>query len=233
MKSGVNGIYCRYIKRLLDVICCMLSLIFFGWLYIIVAICVRVKLGSPVLFKQKRPGMIDSKTGKETIFELYKFRSMSNERDEDGNLLPDAVRLTRFGKTLRATSLDELPETFNILKGDMSIIGPRPWAVSYLQYFTPEEHKRHLVRPGLSGWAQVNGRTAASWDDRLKYDLEYVEKVSFGFDIKTILYTVKKVLSHSDIVEAGEQGDFSTYRKKQWEQGIVSRPTSDKKNKEE
>lgn len=233
MIRGVNGIYCRYIKRLLDIICCLLALIFFGWLYVIVAVCVRVKLGSPVLFKQERPGKIDSKTGKETLFQLYKFRSMSDERDEDGNLLPDAIRLTKFGKTLRATSLDELPETFNILRGDMSIIGPRPWAVSYLKYFTPEEHKRHLVRPGLSGWAQVNGRTAATWDDRLKYDLEYVEKVSLGFDIKTILYTIKKVLSHSDIVEAGEQGDFSTYREKQWEQGIVSRPISDNNSKEE
>ncbi len=163
------------------------------------------------------------KQGKEKIFTLYKFRSMSNARDDEGNLLPDSVRLTKFGRILRATSLDELPEAWNILIGDMSVVGPRPWAVSYIPYFTKEERKRHLVRPGLSGWAQVNGRTAANWDERLKYDIDYVNNISFLMDVKVIFLTVKKVLKHSDQVEAGQQGDFSTYRQKQWDDGVVQR----------
>lgn len=228
----MNGIYSRYVKRFLDVFCCVLALIILWWLYLLIAILVRIKLGSPIIFRQKRPGIIDPLTGEEKTFELYKFRTMSDVRDENGKLLPDSVRLTKFGKILRATSLDELPETFNILKGDMSIVGPRPWAVSYLKYFTPEEHRRHLVRPGLSGWAQVNGRTAATWDDRLKYDLEYVDNVSFLFDIKIISFTIKKVLARSDIVEAGQQGDFSDYREKQWELGIVPKPSQEIKSLE-
>lgn len=226
MWKGTDGIYNRFVKRLIDIVCALAALIVFGWLYILLAILVRTKLGSPVIFRQDRPGRIDPDTGKETIFKLYKFRSMSDARDETGKLLPDAQRLTQFGRFLRATSLDELPEVWNILKGDMSIIGPRPWAVQYLPYFTPEEHRRHLVRPGLSGWAQVNGRTASGWDQRLRYDLEYVDSVSLGFDLKVIFLTVKKVIARSDVVvTAEEQGNFDDYRKKQWEEGTVPRPS--------
>ena len=218
MWKGVNGIYNRYIKRLLDIICSLLAIIVFCWLYAVVAILVRVKLGSPVIFKQDRPGRIDTKTGKEKIFSLYKFRSMSNEKDKNGELLPDSQRLTKFGHILRMTSLDELPEAWNILKGDMSVIGPRPLAVQYLPYYTNEERKRHIVRPGLSGWAQVNGRTAVSWEKRFKYDVEYVDNISLLFDIKIIVETVKKVIMRSNIVEAGSQGDFDKYRIKQREE---------------
>lgn len=217
MWKGVNGIYNRFVKRILDIICSLLAMIIFCWLYAIIAIFVYVKLGSPVIFRQDRPGRIDKKNGKEKIFSLYKFRSMSNAKDENGELLPDAQRLTKFGRILRATSLDELPEAWNILKGDMSVIGPRPLAVQYLPYYTDEERKRHTVRPGLSGWAQVNGRTAASWEKRFKYDIEYVDNVSFLFDIKIIIETVKKVINQSNIVEAGSQGDFDKYRIKQRE----------------
>lgn len=221
MWKGANGIYNRYIKRLFDIICAILAMTVFCWLYAIVALLVRVNLGSPVIFKQQRPGMIDKSTGKERLFYLYKFRSMSNSKDENGELLPDSQRLTRFGHIMRATSLDELPEAWNILKGDMSVIGPRPLAVQYLPYYNEEERKRHTVRPGLSGWAQVNGRTAANWEQRFKYDVEYVNNLSFLFDLKVVVETVKKVLSRSDIVEAGSQGDFDKYRIKQWkEQGV-------------
>lgn len=216
--KGINGIYNRFVKRILDIICSLLAMMFFCWLYAIIAFLVYIKLGSPVIFRQDRPGRIDKKTGKEKIFSLYKFRSMSNVKDENGELLPDAQRLTKFGRILRATSLDELPEVWNILKGDMSIIGPRPLAVQYLPYYTNEERKRHAVRPGLSGWAQVNGRTAANWEKRFKYDIEYVERVSFLFDVKIIIETVKKVIKRSNIVEAGSQGDFDKYRIKQREE---------------
>lgn len=210
--------YQKYIKRFLDIVCASLVLIVFSWLYIILAILVRIKLGSPVIFKQKRPGK------DEKIFELCKFRTMTNTKDDNGELLPDNQRLTRFGHILRSSSLDELPEVWNILKGDMSVVGPRPWSVSYLKYFTPEEHRRHVVRPGLTGLAQVHGRSAANWDDRLKYDIDYVNHVSFLNDVKIIGLTVKKVVAREDIVEAGCQGNFSDYRKKQWEEGIVPRP---------
>lgn len=208
-KQKPKGIYEAFFKRLLDLVCGISALIVFWWLYLIVALAVRVKLGSPVLFKQERPGL----NGK--IFKLYKFRSMSDERDEKGELRPDSERLTKFGKMLRATSLDELPETFNIIKGEMSVVGPRPLAVEYLPYYTEEEMRRHSVRPGLSGWAQVNGRTAASWEQRFKYDIEYVDNITFLFDLKIIAETIKKVVKRSDIVEAGSQGDFDKYRIKQ------------------
>lgn len=217
MWKGINGIYNRFVKRLLDIICALLAIIFFWWLYVVIAILIYIKLGSPVIFKQERPGRIDKKTGKEKIFSLYKFRSMSNEKDENGELLPDGQRLTRFGCILRATSLDELPEVLNILKGDMSVVGPRPLAVQYLSYYTNEERRRHTVRPGLSGWAQVNGRTAASWTKRFKCDIEYVDNLSFLFDVKIIIETVKKVMKRSNIVEAGSQGDFDKFRIKERE----------------
>lgn len=178
--------YQKYFKRPIDILCALAAIIVFSWLYIIVAILVRIKLGSPVLFKQKRPGK------DEKIFELYKFRTMTDERDENGDLLPDDVRLTKFGRLLRKTSLDELPEAFNILKGDMSVVGPRPLLVEYLPYYTEEERKRHNVRPGLSGLAQVNGRNAISWEEKFTYDVEYVDDISFIGDIKIILLTVWK-----------------------------------------
>lgn len=205
MKKGKNGIYNRFFKRILDVICALLAILVFGWLYLIIAVLVKIKLGSPIIFKQERPGRIDKKTGKEKIFNLYKFRTMTDQKDEFGNLLPDDDRLTKFGKILRSTSLDELPEAFNILCGDMSVIGPRPLLVEYLPYYTEKERHRHDVRPGLSGWAQINGRNAIdSWEQRFVYDLEYVENLSFMFDIKVIICTVKKVLLRSDI-QVGSQ----------------------------
>ena len=205
MLKGKNGFYNRYVKRIIDIICALLAIMVFWWLYLIVAVLVRIKLGSPIIFKQERPGKIDKKTGKETIFNLYKFRTMTDKRDVEGNLLPDDVRLTKFGRILRSTSLDELPEAFNILKGDMSVIGPRPLLVEYLPYYTKEEHHRHDVRPGLSGWAQINGRNAIdSWEQRFQYDLEYVKNVSFAFDIKVVMKTIEKVLKRSDI-QVGKQ----------------------------
>lgn len=212
MKHEPYGPYEKYFKRPIDFCCGFAAVLVFWWLYLIIAILVRINLGSPVLFKQDRPGK------DEKIFKLYKFRSMSDARDENGDLLPDDVRLTKFGRFLRSTSLDELPEAFNIIKGDMSVVGPRPLAVQYLPYYTDEERKRHTVRPGLSGWAQVNGRTAASWEKRFKYDVEYVDNISFLFDFKIIMETVKKVIKQSNIVEAGRQGDFDKYRIKQREE---------------
>lgn len=211
------GFYEKYIKRLLDIICSLAATIVFCWLYIIVAVLVRVKLGSPVLFKQPRPGKINLKTGYEKIFYMYKFRSMSDERDENGNLLPNEVRLGKFGKALRATSLDELPETFNILKGDMSVIGPRPQLVRDVVFMTDEQRKRHMVRPGLSGLAQIRGRNALSWDGKLATDLEYIENVTFKGDLKIIFNTVKQVffkekgIKGSDVDEVDITDDFGDY----------------------
>lgn len=204
--------YEKYIKRFLDIVCALLAMIVFCWLYAIVALLVRIRLGSPVIFRQKRIGW------KEKEFYLYKFRSMSDARGRDGKLLPDSQRLTRFGRILRSTSLDELPEAWNILKGDMSVIGPRPWGPLYLPYYTEEEHHRHDVRPGLSGLAQVHGRTAATWDDRLKYDLDYVRHVTLAGDIKIIFLTVLKAVQRSDVAGAEVQGNFDDYRRKQWEE---------------
>ena len=185
-KHKPYGIYERFFKRALDVFCSLLAIVVFWWLFAIVAVLVRVKLGSPVLFTQDRPG----KDGK--IFKLYKFRTMTDARDENGNLLPDDVRLTKFGKLLRSTSLDELPEVFNILKGDMSIIGPRPLLVKYLPLYNEEQKRRHEVRPGLSGYAQVNGRNSVTWEEKFRMDVEYVDHVTFVGDVKIILGTVLK-----------------------------------------
>ena len=206
-----QGIYERYIKRLLDIICALAALIVFGWLYIIVAVLVRVKLGAPVLFTQPRPGK------DEKIFKLYKFRTMTDARDENGKLLPDDVRLTKFGKALRSTSLDELPEAFNILKGDMSVICPRPQLVRDMVFMTPEQRLRHTVRPGLSGLAQTRGRNALSWDGKLETDLEYIQHVTFLGDLKIIFDTVKQVffrqkgLENSDVDEVEITDDFGDY----------------------
>ena len=188
--------YKKGIKRLLDILISLMILVLFCWLYIILAILVRVKLGSPVLFKQPRPGK------DEKIFNMYKFRTMTDEKDENGNLLPDEVRLTAFGKKLRSTSLDELPEFFNILKGDMSFIGPRPLLVKYLPLYNEEQHHRHDVRPGLTGWAQVNGRNLLSWEDRFEKDVYYARNISFLFDLKIVFKTIAVVFKHNDINSA-------------------------------
>ena len=194
-----NGVYAKYIKRFLDVLCSVLGMVLFCWLYGLIAILVKIRLGSPIIYKAERPGKIDSKTGEERIFELYKFRSMTNETDEYGKLLPDTQRLTKFGRILRATSLDELPEIYNIFKGDMSIVGPRPLAVSYLQYYTKEEHHRHDVRPGLTGLAQVSGRNSLSWKEKFDLDLKYIQEISFIGDIKILLITIIKVFRREGI----------------------------------
>lgn len=188
------GPYEKYIKRPMDCFLSAAAIIVLSPVLLITALLVRVKLGSPVLFTQDRPGM-DGK-----IFKLYKFRSMSDKKDKNGNLLPDDERLTTFGRKLRSTSLDELPELFNILNGDMSIVGPRPLLIEYLPYYTQEEKRRHDIRPGLTGWAQINGRNAIhSWEERFKYDLEYVDHVSFVMDLKIVFLTVYKVFKKSDI----------------------------------
>lgn len=204
--------YQHFFKRLFDIACALLALIVFCWLYAIIAILVRTKLGSPVLFKQIRPGMKD-KSGHEKLFMLYKFRTMTDERDADGNLLPDEIRLTKFGAWLRSTSLDELPEAINILKGDMSVIGPRPQLVRDMVFMTEEQRKRHIVRPGLSGLAQVRGRNAISWEGKLATDLEYIQYITFIGDVKIVLQTVGKFLKREDITEEGEATatDFGDY----------------------
>jgi undecaprenyl phosphate N,N'-diacetylbacillosamine 1-phosphate transferase len=206
--------YKKYIKRILDIIISLVILILFCWLYLIVAILVRVKLGSPILFKQQRPGY------KEKIFGIYKFRTMTDERDENGNLLPDKDRLTSFGKLLRKTSLDEIPELFNILKGDMSFIGPRPLLPEYLPYYSDKEKIRHTVRPGLTGLAQASGRNLVDWDTRLSYDIEYVENLSFKMDILVIIKTIKTVFGHSEQVADdtnATEGNFAKIRQERLE----------------
>lgn len=229
------GLYELYIKRLMDIVCSLAAIIVFSWLYIIVAVLVRVKLGSPVLFKQPRPGKIDPKTGREKIFYMYKFRSKSDERDVDGNLLPDDVRLGKFGKALRATSLDELPEAFNILKGDMSIIGPRPQLVRDMVFMTDEQRMRHTAKPGLSGLAQTRGRNALSWDGKLATDLEYIENITFLGDVKIIIDTVKQVFFKEKGIEGGTvdevdiTDDFGDYLLKA---GRVSKEEYDQKQAE-
>lgn len=187
------GVYEKYIKRAMDVLLSFGALVVLSPVLLIVAVLVRTKLGSPVLFRQERPG----KDGK--IFALYKFRTMTDARDQEGNLLPDEVRLTRFGKLLRSTSLDELPELYNILRGDMSLVGPRPLLVKYLPRYSPRQARRHEVRPGLTGWAQVNGRNALSWEERFELDVYYTEHLSMGMDVKILFLTVKAVLCRSGI----------------------------------
>jgi undecaprenyl phosphate N,N'-diacetylbacillosamine 1-phosphate transferase len=188
-----GGVYRRYIKRPMDFILSLIAIIVLAPVLLIIAVLVRVRLGSPVLFKQKRPGL------NEKIFTLYKFRTMTDARDENGELLPDDIRLTRFGKLLRSTSLDELPELFNILKGDMSVVGPRPLLIEYLPLYNNHQKRRHEVRPGLSGNAQVNGRNAISWEDKFELDVEYVDNVSFIGDWKIIFLTLKKAFMREDI----------------------------------
>ena len=190
------GFYERYIKRLLDIVLAGGALIVLSPVLLVTALLVRAKLGSPVLFRQARPG----KDGK--IFHLYKFRTMTDGKDEQGNLLPDEVRLTKFGKLLRGLSLDELPELWNIVRGDMSIVGPRPLLVKYLPLYTERQSHRHDVTPGLTGWAQVNGRNAISWEKKFELDLWYVEHISFCLDVKIVFMTVMKVLHREGISSA-------------------------------
>ena len=197
MSPKSKGIYSRFIKRILDILISGVVLLLFWWVFVILALIVRVNLGAPVLFTQDRPG----KEGK--IFKLYKFRSMSNAKDKDGNLLPDKDRLSKFGKLLRSTSLDELPELFNMLKGDMSLIGPRPLLVKYLEHYNEFENRRHEVRPGLTGLAQVSGRNAATWKERFQKDIEYVDHVSFGLDVKIFFLTIKKIFVREGIEYQG------------------------------
>lgn len=210
------GPYERWFKRPIDIFCALAAIVVFWWLYLIVALLVRVKLGSPVLFCQDRPGK------NEMIFKLYKFRTMTDERDENGDLMPDEVRLTRFGKILRSTSLDELPEALNILKGDMSVIGPRPQLVRDMVFMTEEQRRRHCVRQGLSGLAQCNGRNGISWEKKLEYDLEYVSRITFLGDVKILLKTIVGVFKRDGISEEGmdtaeDLGDYLLRK------GVVSR----------
>lgn len=191
--------YKKYFKRLIDILCSVAAIVVFSWLYILVAVLVRVKLGSPVLFKQERPGK------DEKIFTLYKFRTMTNKKDADGNLLPDDIRLTKFGRMLRKTSLDELPEAFNILKGDMSIVGPRPLLVQYLPLYNDIQKRRHEVRPGLTGLAQVNGRNAITWEEKFEWDVKYIDNITFIGDVKIIFMTVwKAFFKEEGISQDGE-----------------------------
>ena len=190
--------YKKIIKRLLDIVISLSALILLSPVFLLVAVMVRINLGSPIIFCQERPGK------NEKTFKLYKFRSMSDLRDINGNLMSDDVRLTRFGRFLRSTSLDELPELWNILKGDMSIVGPRPLLVEYLPYYTEEEKLRHCVRPGLTGLAQINGRNTLTWDEKFQYDIEYVENITFISDLSIVLKTVKKVFKRSDILVGSE-----------------------------
>ena len=207
-RLGNETFYQRYGKRARDLCLSLILLILFWWVLAIVALLVRFKLGSPVLFRQPRPGK------DEKIFNLYKFRSMTDERDENGNLLPDEMRLTKFGKALRATSLDELPEVFNIVLGEMAIIGPRPQLVRDMLFMTPEQRRRHCVRPGLSGLAQVNGRNAIAWDDKLAYDLDYIEHITFAGDVAIFFKTLAKAfvkqegITEDGMATAADYGDY-------------------------
>lgn len=204
--------YCKFWKRFFDIVLSALALIVLSPLLLALAVLVRVKLGSPVIFCQERPGKIDPKTGQERIFKLYKFRSMTDERDENGELLSDDVRLTPFGKKLRSTSLDELPELWNILKGDMSIVGPRPLLPRDVACMNPYQLKRHEVRPGLTGLAQCSGRNKLNWDTKLELDVKYVETLSFTLDVHIFFQTVEKVIKHEGVAyEEGTDMDLSDW----------------------
>ena len=193
-----GGVYKRYIKRLMDFILSLCAIIVLSPILLIVAVLVKIKLGSPVIFKQNRPGL------HEKIFTLYKFRTMTDKRDENGELLPDSVRLTKFGRMLRTTSLDELPELGNIARGDMAVVGPRPLLLQYLPLYSEAQKRRHDVRPGLTGWAQVNGRNAISWEEKFELDIEYVDRLALWLDIKIIWMTLVKVFKREGISQQGE-----------------------------
>ena len=213
MNSFKGGLYKRLFKRPMDFILSLIAIIVLSPVFFIVAVLVRTKLGSPILFKQERPGL------NEKVFSMYKFRSMTDKKDENGEILPDSIRLTKFGRLLRSTSLDELPGLFNILKGEMSIIGPRPLLVRYLPYYTENERKRHSVRPGLSGLAQVNGRNTLGWGERFAIDIEYVRNVSLLLDLKIIMKTIIKALKREGItiVDISPLEDLDVERRNSFE----------------
>lgn len=202
------GFYERYVKRLLDIVCSLLFIILFFWLYLIIAIVVRIRMGSPVIFRQPRPGLV--RNGKESIFDMCKFRSMTDARDDHGILLPDNQRMTRFGSFLRSTSLDELPEIIGILKGDMSIVGPRPQLIRDMVFMNEHQRMRHTARPGLTGLAQVKGRNAITWEQKLDWDLKYIERVTFWEDVKILFLTVVSVFKREGITD-GENATALDY----------------------
>ncbi len=225
-----KSVYERYVKRIFDILMALLILIFFWWLYLILAVLVRVKLGSPVLFTQFRPGEIDPKTDRERIFKLYKFRTMTDAMDAAGKPLPDEERLTPFGLMLRHSSLDEIPELFNIIKGDMSFIGPRPQLVRDMVFMTDEQRMRHTAKPGLSGLAQVMGRNAISWEKKFEWDLKYIADVSLVGDLKVIWLTVKKVFGKSETAEELDVSlDYGDYL---LQEGKVTKDDYDRLQKE-
>ncbi|MBO5292734.1 MAG: sugar transferase [Lachnospiraceae bacterium] len=215
--------YRHFMKRFFDILLSSIALLILSPVILITAVLVRVKLGSPVIFHQKRPGY------QEKIFTLCKFRTMTDERDEKGELLPDSVRLTKFGSFLRASSLDELPELWNILKGDMSLIGPRPLLISYLPYYTEREQLRHTVRPGLTGLAQVSGRNFIEWDKRLEKDVEYVENLSFFLDLKVLFLTVKTVLVKDNVAVDTDvvEGNLAEIREAARQKAVCSQRADD------
>lgn len=211
MKNSKGGIYRRFVKRLSDFILSFCAILILSPVILIVTILIKMKLGSPVLFKQKRVGL------NESIFMMYKFRTMTDERGKDGELLPDNIRLTKFGKFLRSTSLDELPELFNILKGDMGIVGPRPLVVEYLPYYTEEERQRHNIRPGLTGLAQINGRSFLSWEERFELDIKYIDSCTFALDCNIVIKTFLHVIKRKSVVNVGEvkvdeKGEYFVYK---------------------
>lgn len=201
-----NSFYCRIVKRFLDILCGLAAVLVFSWLYLVLILLGAIFMRGNPFFTQERPGK------NEKIFKLIKFRTMDNRKDKDGNFLPDAVRLNRYGRFLRKTSLDELPEAFNIIKGDMSVVGPRPLLVKYLPLYNEEQHHRHDVRPGLSGLAQVNGRNAISWDERFKLDVEYVHRVSFGLDLIIIFQTVAKAFVKQEGISSETSETMEEFR---------------------
>ncbi len=206
-----RGFYEKVIKRLLDLLLALLTVVLLSWLYLILAVLVRVKMGSPVIFRQPRPGLIDPKTGREKIFSMYKFRTMTDGKDAAGNLLPDEERLTAFGRFLRGTSLDELPEMFNILRGDMSLVGPRPQLVRDMVFMDERVRMRHTAKPGLTGLAQISGRNAIGWEQKFAYDLQYIEKITFAGDFAIVMKTILKVFgkkeSSSELDVTDDYGD--------------------------
>ena len=227
-----KGFYEKYIKRFLDIVLASLAMIVFFWLYLIIAVLVKIKLGSPVVFKQPRPGLIDPKTGQERIFYLYKFRTMTDERDANGDLLPDDVRLTKFGKWLRESSLDELLEAWNIIRGDMSVIGPRPQLVRDMVFMTDEQRRRHTARPGLSGLAQVKGRNAITWEEKFNWDLKYIEKISFWGDVKLVFETIKVAIFKHEGITDGENATALDYGDALLKSGKISLQAYNRKQEE-
>lgn len=219
-----QGIYEKYIKRLLDIMCSLLFSFVFCWLFAIIAVVVKIKMGSPVIFKQPRPGIV--KNGKETIFDMYKFRSMTDERDENGELLPDEKRLSKFGAFLRSTSLDELPEVFCILRGTMSVVGPRPQLIRDMVFMSDQQRMRHTAKPGLTGLAQVMGRNAITWGEKLDWDLKYIENVNFISDVRILFKTVAAVFNRSGITD-GENATALDYGDALLKLGKVSKQQYD------